>query len=123
MAAPPEEIKQQQTKRCKTCNEEKTLDQYYKAGKYALARCKKCHNLHGYTYMKAKRAAARAANPPKLRGFAALPEEKQRIIIDGLAAKEPMMQIAFKSGVHLDKLRIWKREGKIILPAPPAPAQ
>jgi hypothetical protein len=105
---------------CKTCDETKSVDQYYRARGRLMVHCKKCSNARSYASLKAKRAAARG--PPKPRGFAALPEDRQRIILDGIAANRSMMQIALEGGVHLDKLRLWKREGKIVAAPPADPA-
>ena len=108
-----EDHKQQPTKKCKACNEEKTLDQYYKTRKYLSGICKKCHN---------KRTAANNRAhyiPSKPRGFAALPEDKKLRIIEEVNAGKDMMQIAIDNGVHLDRLRSWKKFGKL-QPTPPA---
>ena len=99
------------TKRCTSCNIEKPLSDYYRAGKYLMSRCKTCHSRDTLARLKAKRPQAQP------RGFTSLPDEQKRRIIDDVNNGRDIMQIAIDNGIHIDRLRGWKRRGKLVMPA------
>lgn len=101
------------TRQCGKCNEEKPIDQFYRAGKYLLRNCKICHVRDGMARYRAKYVPK-----PKNKGFSALPEDKRRQIVADVAAGKMMKRIASDHNIPVEHLRNWKSRGCIVIDAP-----
>jgi hypothetical protein len=94
---------------CRTCEEEKTPDQFYKKHP---TRCKKCHNI-------ARKAAPDYKAKRKLTGFQKLAPDTQVIIIEQLASDMSVAAIARVHKIKYSTFKYWKSKGQITLPVAP----
>ena len=89
-------------KSCKGCGETKPLvDNFYRAGKTYQSLCKPCHNKTRVNYSK--------NGPRKLRGFDALPEDRQNQIKED-AKIMTSKDAAEKNGIKYRTFLLWRKK-------------
>jgi hypothetical protein len=99
-----------ETKKCKECNVEKDISEYYLVGAERRVRskkCKKCYNANRNKYYNPRPRAN------KVTGFLKQPEDKQYMIIRDLHTMSKVRPVAIKHGIEYCTLRSWIRKGQI----------
>lgn len=96
-------------KLCVECGEEKSLDDFYRAGKYRQKLCKKCHNLNRMKY------PVKSNYKKKKIGFAKLPTELQETIIEALKVSDSkaVTQQYGRGHFTYPTFRKWINEGQL----------
>ena len=105
---------------CRTCEQTKPIDQFYKAGPFTQSHCKSCYGAVRNKYPR----KPRPKKPPRVTGFNLLPFETRVSIIGALSApgKKPnCTNIALAHNIKPATLMQWKRNGTIKLEIAPKP--
>ena len=93
------------SKLCLKCKETKSLEEwFYKTTQSWQSYCISCHNKRRDDYPRYKK---------KEKGFAKLPEEKRKGIIDDISRGKNYTETALKYGIVYWTLLRWRKEGSI----------
>ena len=94
-------------KKCPGCDMIKSIDDFYKAGKYYQRNCKPCHNK--------KRTNLYFQNKiPRKNAFQKLPEEIKSTIVNRLSSGDKLTKICQDLELNYDKFAYY-RKAKILI--------